>query len=101
MTLVSVVLGCPQMYERTAELLDSAFADYSLTQLADCAMLPSNVGMPCVFCYPLRKDEFPLVRAELHLSDPVPEKKGAIAGYIEIFLANNLIFSQNLYIMEG
>ena len=100
MTLVGVVLGCPQMYERTAELLDSAFANYSLTQLADSAMLPSNVGMPCVFCYPLRKDEFSLVRAELHLSDPAPEKKGAIAGYIEIFLANNLIFSQNLYIME-
>lgn len=100
MTLVSVVLGCPQMYERTAELLDGAFENYSVTQLADPAMLPPNVGMPCTFCYPLRRDEFSLVRTELHIPEPVPEKKGAIAGYVEIFLANNLIFSQNLYIME-
>lgn len=100
MTLVSVVLNSPQMYERTAELLDEAFSQYTLTRLTEYAMFPAGVGVREDFVYPLKEEERSQVRTELLIQDPLPDKKGAIAGYVEIFLANNLIFSQNLYIME-
>ena len=100
MTLVSVVLNSPQMYERTAELLDEVFSQYTLTRLTDYAMFPAGVGVREDFVYPLKEEERSQVRTELLIQDPLPDKKGAIAGYVEIFLANNLIFSQNLYIME-
>ncbi len=100
MTLVSVVLNAPQMYERTTQLLDEAFLAYHMTPLTDFALLPAGVGVREAFCYPLKKEEFAQVRTELHMEEPLPEKRGAVAGCVEIFLANNLIFSQNLYIME-
>ena len=100
MQLVCVVLNCPQMYERTAELLDQSFAEYSVARLTDFALIPQGVGARTAFEFPLRKEEMALVRTELSIAEPLPKKKGAIAGYIKIFLANDLIFSQNLYIME-
>ena len=101
MELVCVVLGCPQMYERTAELLDGAFASYKMTPLTDRKLLPPGTGVREEFFYPLRREELALIRTEYDLLQPVPEEKGAVAGTLQIFLENNLIFSQNLYIMEG
>ena len=100
MTLVCVVLNAPQMYERTAQLLDGAFRDYTLTPLTDQSLLPDRVCVREAFCYPLKECEKAEVRTQLHLVDPLPAQCGAIAGHMQIFLANDLIFSQNLYIME-
>ena len=44
MQLVCVVLNCPQMYERTAELLDQSFAEYSVARLTDFALIPQGGG---------------------------------------------------------
>ena len=100
MQLVCVVLNCPQMYERTTELLNSAFTEYSFRHITDVALLPFGVGVHDLFAYPLRDDELDKIRSELNLFKPLPDKKGAVAGYLKIFLANDLIFSQNLYIMD-
>ena len=100
MTLICVVLGAPQMYERTAQLLDKAFTEFTMTELIDFALLPANVGVRERFSYPLKEDEYAKITSDIQLSDPLPQKRGAIAGCVKIFLANNLIFSQNLYIME-
>ncbi len=101
MTLVSVVLNSPQMYERTTELLDEAFAQYTMLPLIDDALLPARTGVRADFRYPLRREEFALIRSETELSEEIPETVGAIAGCLKIFLANDLIFSQNLYIMDS
>lgn len=100
MTVVCAVLNSPQMYERTTELLDDAFSGYSMTDLTDLTLLPCSVGVRELFRYPLRSEERSQIRTELQLAEPLPAKKGAIAGCVGIFLANHLIFSQNLYIME-
>ncbi len=100
MSLVSVVLNAPEMYEHTAQLLNTAFGTYRMATLTDRAMLPDGVVAREAFRYPLRKGEEALVHTEVHLLDPLPQEQGAIAGFEEIFLENNLLFSQNLYIME-
>ena len=100
MTLVCVVLNCPPMYERSSELLDKAFADYSLVRLTDKQETMYGFAVDCDFSYPLtdrEKGEIDIVR---ELVEPLPKSPGSVAGQIKIFLANDLIFSQNLYIME-
>ena len=100
MQVVCVVLNCPQMYERTEELLNLSFTEYSVRHITDIALIPPGIGVYDLFAYPLRNDELAKISSKLTLYEPLPDKKGAIAGCLKIFLANDLIFSQNLYIME-
>ncbi len=99
MRVVCVVLSCPEMYERTAELLDGAFQNYSLKQLCDSSDRTDGLSVRYDFFYPLTAEEEGLVRVERSLFDPLPKTPGEIAGSVKIFLENDLIFSQNLYIM--
>lgn len=99
MRVVTVVLGCPDMYGRTEQLLNSAFQTYSLTQLFDHTLPYEGFKVKYDFFYPLRTEERAMLQTEVVLNDPLPEIQGEIAGVIKIFLQNNLIFSQNLYIM--
>ncbi len=99
MTLVCVVLNCPEMYERTAELLDSAFLTYMMVDLCDSSKPWEGYAVKCDFSYPLKKEELRSLSFATELSDPLPVIKGEIAGQMKIFLQNNLIFSQNLYII--
>ena len=102
MTLVSVVLNCPAMYERSAALLEGAFGQYRMTQL--CARgAQGEDGAGCTadydFSYPLTEAERAAVRREYVLREPRPQLSGTIAGQMRITLENRLLFSQNLYIM--
>ncbi len=99
MKLVSVVLNSPQMYERTAELLDGAFGTYRMETLFDCSKPIEGLVARRSFCYPLTDDERGSVSVRVDKCDPLPEAKGEFAGTMQIYLKNSLIFSQNLYIM--
>ncbi len=100
MRLVSVVLNCPEMYERSAELLSQAFDEYNLYPILDVSCGWEGYAVKGNFAYPLKKTELRSLRFHTNLLSPAPEIKGELAGQLEIFLENSLIFSANLYIME-
>lgn len=100
MTVVSVVLGSPSMYERSAAILDGAFSDYTMTQLCSRDECVGGFRVGYDFSYPLTQEEQAAVRREIALCDPLPETAGEIAGQMRIILENRLLFSQNLYMME-
>ena len=100
MTLVCVVLNSPQMYERTAELLDQAFAQYEMTLLCTPETPIEGYSVKYEFSYPLTNAERDKIRIEVNAASPLPEVDGEIAGQMRIMLENNLLFSQNLYMMK-
>lgn len=99
MTLVCVVLNSPQMFERSKELLDSAFGAYRLTRL--CSQQEQYAGFACRsdFDYPLKESEQNKVRIETELLPEPPQQSGDYAGIMKIYLENHLLFSQNLYMI--
>lgn len=99
MTLVCVVLNSPQMFERSAELLDCAFGEYRLTRL--CSGQERYAGFACRFDfdYPLKESEANMVRVETELCPDLPQQIGDYAGIMKIYLENHLLFSQNLYMI--
>lgn len=99
MRLVCVTLNSPQMYERTEELLDNAYRDYRMVALCDHTRPVEGLRAYYDFNYPLTQSEMNEVRTEVrHTSNP--QKEGDFAGQMQIFLKNDLIFSQNLYMIE-
>ncbi len=100
MTLVCVVLDSPQMYERTAELLDGAFERYEMYQLCSPDVSIGGFAVKYAFSYPLTTDEYASLKIESELVSPLPQAEGEIAGQLRIFLQNNLLFSQNLYMIK-
>lgn len=100
MTVVSVVLNCPDMYNRSATLLDRVFSKYAMRTLCTAEEQTEGCGILYDFSYPLTEEEFGAVRKEISFAEPKPMKTGEIAGQMRILLDNRLLFSQNLYIME-
>ena len=101
MRLVCVVLDSPQMYERTAELLNRAFEQYTLTELcAEGQIYENNLTVKYSFSYPLKEEEKAVVRTEIEAPFLPNVQEGEIAGQMRIFLENSLLFSQNLYMMK-
>lgn len=107
MRLVCVVLNCPDMYERTASLLDDAFNSFSYECVYEetTEEVPSSVKGKSVtvgenkrFFFPLREEERGMISAVKTLPEKVnlPVKKGESLGNIKIYFANQLIFSENL-----
>lgn len=106
MQLISVVLNSPQMFERSAELLDTAFAEYSLQPVhtaEEIYTVNTDVKGKTVsartandFMYPLKANE--RIRKEVRLPNEIklPVGKGENIGKIDYSLENKLIFSQNL-----
>ncbi len=99
MKLVSVVLDCPEMYERTAELLDAAFETYTMHTLCDPAEKVEGYAVHYGFYYPLTAEEASHVTREVELYDPQQGSAGEIAGEMKIYLEKKLLFSQNLFII--
>lgn len=99
MRLLSVVLNSPQMYERSTEILEKAFSEYKLIQLCDSAKERDGLRLLSDFSYPLSTDEQNHILIKSSVINPLPNKKGDFAGILYVYLKNNLIFSQNLYII--
>ncbi len=114
MRAVSVVLGCPDMYGRSAELLDGAFSRYKMHPLFRAeeylrTVAAGKSGKNCrcgcahSFSYPLAEGEEELVRIEedLPASLPLPVRAGQPVGNLKIFFANQLLFSQKIVTIES
>lgn len=108
MRLVCVVLSSPQMYERSAELLDECFHRFRMVKIVDPSRfsyrLPTKgndlygeLYIREEFVYPLAHGE--KAEPELFLPEKLPERlrSGEKAGEMKIYLAKQLIFSQNIY----
>ena len=112
MQLVSVVLNCHPMYERSAEILEQCFAKYSLVSLFEPKemTLPTEVkGKSCRveakkgFSYPLAEGELSKVQILFDLPEQVklPVKCGDALGEMQILLENQLLFSQKIVSIEN
>ena len=99
MRLVCVVLDSPEMYERTAQLLDDAFIKYDLIKLCDKSQPFEGYRIYEDFFYPLTDAEKDKITIQAISILPFPVEAGQFAGQMLIYLENDLIFSQNLYIM--
>ncbi len=114
MEIVSVVLNCGPMFERSKEILDGAFNEYELKNVYNSnnvidfidnynktQKLPIYVKEDVVV--PLNKNE----QENLEIVYEYPKKltssakKDEIIGFIKIYAKNNLIFQQKIYIMVG
>lgn len=99
MTLVCVVLNSPQMYERTAELLDHAYSEYHMKRLCSKGNLAESVRIKEDFDYPLTRAEENKIMISLETVSTLPTTDGEFAGVLKIFLENHLLFSQNVYMI--
>ena len=114
MEVVCVVLNCGAMFEESAMLLDKSFSEYEMSPLfiAD----EFNMSLPVdgtdrycpikcshSFYYPLRKEELcrVSVKPEYPNSITPPFKKGDEIGRLQIYLENQLLFSQKIYTIIG
>ncbi len=96
MTLVSVVLNSPQMFERSEELLQNAFETYQMRTLCSTSDLYDGCCVRYDFSYPLKQGEEDKIRIQNEIISPDSE----IAGIMKIYLENRLLFSQNLFMMK-
>ena len=99
MTLVCTVLNSPQMYERSAQLLDDAFNAYEtvkLLSIGDEFSLGTKRGKTSVeFSFPLLKEEKELIEYKVTPQNGFGNEE--IIGQLEILLAKRLLFSTKLY----
>jgi D-alanyl-D-alanine carboxypeptidase (penicillin-binding protein 5/6) len=99
MGVLCVVLNCPDMFERSAALLENCFAKYSLLKIGRDSIFLCG-GIPCK----LNKEATLLVPKEDGLQfSTVDERKkhavkiGEVGGKLRIFSKNSLLFEENLY----
>lgn len=99
MDVVTVVLNCPDMYERSKSLLDDAFENYKLLNLSENTVFSAG----SVLCS-LQKPYKLVVKCGGELDYRVIPtehskkiKKGDLVARLEIYDANGLIFNENLY----
>lgn len=99
MDVVTVVLNCPEMYERSKQLLNSAFNEYELLNLSENTVFMSDI----VLCK-LQKSHKIVVKQGKNLDFKVIPlkcggkiKNGEAVARLEIYDGNSLIFEENLY----
>ena len=95
MKIVSVVLNSPEMFERTAQLLDESFLNYSLVSLCKRGEW-NGFFLKYDFIYPLTQAEREKINVLSEVDSVLPKYAGEIAGSMKIYLENRLLFSQNL-----
>lgn len=114
MRLVCVVLNCGPMFQESAELLkecSDAYKLYDLTENYDYEKEISvvdgkdkevQIGTKGKFFYPLTKNEFEAIKYVYTYPTSVdaPLDKETEIGKIEIFLNNDLLFSEKIYTIE-
>ena len=112
--LVCVVLNCVPMFPESSQLLSECVETYQMCQLCDLYEIDKRIavvdgrtesvaiGTKGKFCYPLTKSEKENLRFvyKYPKSITAPLAKGAEIGNVEIFLGNNLLFSEKIYTIE-
>jgi D-alanyl-D-alanine carboxypeptidase (penicillin-binding protein 5/6) len=99
MDVVCVVLNCPDMYERSANLINFCFNNYKCNKLDKNLVFMCDI-VPCKLddSYDLitkKDDELTLKIVKLNNNKKI--SKGDLVGKLQIYSQNNLIFCQNLY----
>lgn len=111
MQTICVVLNSPQMFERSEELLDSAFEKYEIRKLVDKNAFfhtvftedlsdSINLGVKESFSYPVGRDE--KIEYEIDVPerpDSIPQED-EIVGHLKIYCSKQLIFSENVYTLK-
>ena len=101
MQLVCVVLNEPNMWSKSAELLNAAFEKYDkvrfLTAEEPFVVRSHSLKVKKDVCYPLSEIEKKDVKLEYVLAAPRGEKEGREAGYVEGKIGNRLIFCEKVY----
>jgi D-alanyl-D-alanine carboxypeptidase (penicillin-binding protein 5/6) len=99
MDVVTVVLNCPAMYERSAELLDACFANYELVTLnQEQVFFCNGVASTLNKTQQLVANKTSGWRVEVVSENKFHGvQKGDIIGKLHIFEGNSLLFSENLY----
>lgn len=99
MDVVTVVLNCYDMYERSSALLDECFSDYKLLEIDENKVFMSDR----VLCK-LDKTQKIVVPNSLNITFKViplktPEitENGKVIALLNIYCENSLIFEHNLY----
>ncbi len=114
MRVIAAVLDCGPMFEDCAALMDKAFSEYALCQVADGAQIEREI---CVaggkkgsvtargkgtFYYPLREEERGDVRVEVSCASALdaPVALDTPAGNFSVYLKNQLLFDGKLYTID-
>lgn len=114
MTLVCVVLNCGPMFEESSTLLEKGFSEFKLYDLTSGYEYKNSIqvengrasevkiGTKESYFYPLRESELGKVKYRYEIAEKLdaPVKKGQEVGKVEIFIDNNLHFSEKIYTME-
>lgn len=115
MDVVCVVLNCGQMFEESATLIDKAFKEYHLVDITSGYAFKTKlkvesgqqdyvkIGTYGSYYYPLRTDELKKVKYKYTIDESVeaPVESGRAIGEVEIFIDNDLHFSEKIYTMEN
>ncbi len=105
MTLVCTVLSCSTTYERSIKLLNDAFNAYTLEKIVGAEEVFALCGGKIQaktnkdLYYPLIKEEKDLIKIRVQELKKrwKNDKSKEIVGQIKIYLAKQLLFSENLY----
>ncbi|MBO5223072.1 MAG: D-alanyl-D-alanine carboxypeptidase [Clostridia bacterium] len=110
MTVICVVLDCPDMFNRSAELINRAFDEYSLVKIIDKQSVAQagveggksetvHLAPSKEFAYPLKNSEKNGLEIKVSGIENMtaPVKKGIKNGKIEVFVDKQLIFFDNLF----
>lgn len=98
MDVVCVVLNCPDMYERSAEIFDSCFSNFQLLKLDKekvfmCdTILCKLINSENIIINNTDKINFKVIKIENDNSND-----DDAVGRLEIYAENNLLFSKKLY----
>lgn len=99
MNVICVVLNCPDMYERSAELINDAFDKFEVKEITQdmvfmCGIVPCKLQNTSIILVS-KNSEIEYVVSKIENKKSI--KKGDLLGELKIYSKNNLIFSQNLY----
>jgi len=114
MRLVCVVLGCRPMFEESATLLKECSETYKLYNLCDFydfereltvidgRNATAEIGTKDNFVYPLTEKEVQNLKFVYTIPENLqaPLENGTQIGNVEIFLGNDLLFSEKIFTIE-
>ncbi len=112
MEVICVVLNSPQMFERSAELLENAFAEYKTVKVIDPERFDKvifnadksksyELTKPEAFVYPVAVGEKITCVTDFDSFGVKNDyRSGEKVGSIKIYCSKQLIFSQNVYTLK-
>ena len=113
MEVVCVVLNCHDMWQRSKDLMTRAHQKYQIVDLSEKIgkqVVPVKGGVEqsvelefkSSLSYPMTAEELSNVRFVVDKRNLLnaPVKKGFVAGKMDVFVDNCLIFSENLYTIK-